>query len=177
MRSLTAVFIFIFLFVSCKKQEYSIIIRGGTVYDGTGKPGLTTDVGINADTLAFIGDLSNATGKTEIDANGLAVAPGFINMLSWSTESLLIDGKSQGEIRQGITLEVMGEGNSMGPLTEEMKKDITRHMADYKYDIDWTTLGEYLQGLEKKGVSTNVASFVGATTVREHELKYDNRSP
>ncbi|HRI79404.1 MAG TPA: D-aminoacylase, partial [Cyclobacteriaceae bacterium] len=157
--------------------EYSVIIRGGTVYDGSGKPGVVADVALNADTVALIGDLSNAIGKTEVDAKGLAVAPGFINMLSWSTESLLIDGKSQGEIRQGITLEVMGEGNSMGPLNEKMKKEALMRMADYKYNIDWITLGEYLNGLERKGVSTNVASFVGATSVRIHELNYDNRPP
>lgn len=177
MRSVAALFIFLFLFVSCKKQEYSVIIRGGTVYDGSGKPGVVADVALNADTVALIGDLSNAIGKTEVDAKGLAVAPGFINMLSWSTESLLIDGKSQGEIRQGITLEVMGEGNSMGPLNEKMKKEALMRMADYKYNIDWITLGEYLNGLERKGVSTNVASFVGATSVRIHELNYDNRPP
>ena len=177
MKPVIYVFIFLFLFGSCKKREYDVVIRGGTVYDGSGNPGFNADVAINADTVAAIGDLSNAMGKTEIDAKGMAVAPGFINMLSWSTESLLVDGKSQGEIRQGITLEVMGEGNSMGPLNEKMKKESLLRMADYKYDIDWTTLGEYLQGLEKKGVSTNVASFVGATSVRIHELNYDNRPP
>ena len=177
MKPVIYVFIFLFLFGSCKKREYDVVIRGGTVYDGSGNPGFNADVAINADTVAAIGDLSNAMGKTEIDAKGMAVAPGFINMLSWSTESLLVDGKSQGEIRQGITLEVMGEGNSMGPLNEKMKKESLLRMADYIYDIDWTTLGEYLQGLEKKGVSTNVASFVGATSVRIHELNYDNRPP
>ena len=147
------------------------------MYDGSGKPGIVTDVGINADTIAFLGDLSKAIGKSEVVAKGLAVAPGFINMLSWSTESLIADGKSQGEIRQGITLEVMGEGNSMGPLNDEMKKETIRQMADFKYEIDWTTLGEYLESLERRGVSTNVASFIGATSVRIHELSYDNRPP
>ncbi len=167
-------------FISCKKQEYDVVIRGGTVYDGSGQPGVVTDVAINADTVAFIGDLSDAGGKKEIDAKGLAVAPGFINMLSWAVESLIIDGKSQGDIRQGVTLEVFGEGNSMGPLNDEMKAfalDDMKRNPDMKYEIDWTTLGEYLESLERRGVATNVASFVGATTVRIHELGYENRLP
>ncbi len=168
------------VFVSCKKQEYDVVIRGGTVFDGSGQPGVVTDVAINADTVAFIGDLSNAVGKKEIDATGLAVAPGFINMLSWAVESLIIDGKSQGDIRQGVTLEVFGEGNSMGPLNDEMKAEALADMKrdpDRKFDIDWTTLGEYLESLERRGVATNVASFIGATTVRVHELGYENRLP
>ena len=177
MKKLLYSLVIISIFIGCKKQEYDVIVRGGAVYDGSGKPGIVTDVGINADTIAFLGDLSKAIGKAEVVAKGLAVAPGFINMLSWSTESLIADGKSQGEIRQGITLEVMGEGNSMGPLNEEMKKETMRQMADFKYEIDWTTLGEYLESLERRGVSTNVASFIGATSVRIHELSYDNRPP
>ena len=168
------------VFTSCKKQEYDVVIRGGTVYDGSGLPGVVADVAINADTVAFIGDLSNANGKKEIDATGLAVAPGFINMLSWAVESLIIDGKSQGDIRQGVTLEVFGEGNSMGPLNDEMKAEALADMKrdpDRKFDIDWTTLGEYLESLERRGVATNVASFIGATTVRVHELGYENRLP
>lgn len=166
--------------LSCKKEEYDVIIRQGTVYDGTGAEGKVTDVGINADTIAVIGDLSKAVGKKEIDATGLAVAPGFINMLSWAVESLIIDGNSQSDIRQGVTLEVFGEGGSMGPINEEMRKgmlDDMRRNPDYAYDIDWTTLDEYLESLVKRGISPNVASFIGATTVRIHELKYDNRLP
>jgi N-acyl-D-amino-acid deacylase len=174
-------FLFILLaLTSCQKQKFDIVIRGGTVYDGSGKPGIVTDVGINADTVAFIGDLSNAVGTKEIDAQGLAVAPGFINMLSWATESLIIDGKSQADIRQGVTLEVFGEGSSMGPLNNQMKEDelaAMRRDPDAKYDIDWTTLGEYLESLERRGVSPNVASFIGATSVRVHELGYANRLP
>jgi N-acyl-D-amino-acid deacylase len=150
------------------------------VYDGSGKPGVITDVGINADTIAAIGNLSKAEGKTEVDATGLAVAPGFINMLSWATESLIIDGTSQADIRQGVTLEVFGEGWSMGPLNEKMKADLLADMQrnpDWKYDLDWTTLNEYLQSLERRGVAPNVASFVGATSVRIHELGYANRLP
>jgi len=167
-------------FAACKKQEYDIVLRGGTVYDGSGKAPVVTDVGINVDTIAIIGDLSKATGKKEIDVKGLAVAPGFINMLSWATESLILDGNSQGDIRQGVTLEVFGEGGSMGPLNEKMKAEAQEDMRrnpDYKYDIDWTTLGEYLESLERRGIAPNVASFIGATTVRVHELGYDNRLP
>ncbi len=180
MKKLYFLILVLIVFISCKKQEYDVVIRGGTVYDGSGQPGVVTDVAINADTVAFIGDLSNAVGKREIDAKGLAVAPGFINMLSWAVESLIIDGKSQGDIRQGVTLEVFGEGNSMGPLNEEMKAEALATMKrnpDEKYEIDWTTLGEYLESLERRGVATNVASFVGATTIRIHELGYENRLP
>jgi N-acyl-D-amino-acid deacylase len=174
--------LFIAMFValaSCKKQTYDVIIRGGTVYDGSGKLGMMADVAMNADTLAFIGDLKNAVGKKEIDAKGLAVAPGFINMLSHAEGSLLFDGNSQSDIRQGVTLEVFGEG-SMGPMNDKMKADDEEAMKrdpDWAYKIDWTTLGQYLEGLERKGVSTNVASFVSAITVRVHELGYANRAP
>jgi N-acyl-D-amino-acid deacylase len=139
---------------------------------------IVADVGINADTVAFIGDLSKAVGKKEIDAKGLAVAPGFINMLSHAEVSLIFDGNSESDIRQGVTLEVFGEG-SMGPMNETMKADDREMMKkdpDWQYDISWTTLGEYLESLEKRGISPNVASFVSAITVRIHELKYDNRA-
>jgi N-acyl-D-amino-acid deacylase len=166
-------------FTSCKKHEYDVVIRGGTVYDGTGQPGVVTDVAINADTIAFIDDLSNAVGKKEIDAAALAVAPGFINMMSHAEVSLIMDGNSQSDIHQGITLEVLGEG-SMGPMNDKMKKDWIDWMKrnpDWKFDIDWTTLGEYLTSLENRGISPNVASFVGANTIRIHELGYENRAP
>lgn len=166
--------------VSCKKQEYDVIIRGGNVYNGSGNAPVVADVGINADTIAYIGDLSNAVAKKEIDATGLAVSPGFINMLSWAVETLILDGNSQADIRQGVTLEVFGEGGSMGPMNEAMKKeslDAMRRDPDYKYDIDWTTLGEYMESMERRGISPNIASFVGATTVRVHELGYANRLP
>lgn len=180
MKNLLPLLLVFLLFTACQKQKFDVIIRGGTVYDGSGKPGVITDVGINADTIAAIGDLSKATGLSEIDATGLAVAPGFINMLSWATESLIIDGTSQADIRQGVTLEVFGEGWSMGPLNDKMKADLQADMQrnpDWKYELDWTTLNEYLQSLERRGVATNVASFVGATTVRIHELGYANRLP
>lgn len=166
--------------VSCKRTEYDVIIRGGNVYDGSGHPPVVTDIGINADTIAVIGDLSGAVAKKEIDAKGMAVAPGFINMLSWAVETLIIDGNSQADIRQGVTLEVFGEGGSMGPLNDAMKaesKEAMRRDPDWKYDIEWTTLGQYLESMERRGIAPNIASFVGATTVRVHELGYDNRLP
>ena len=156
---------------------YDVIIRGGNVYDGSGAAPVRADVGLRGDQIVTIGDLSQAKAASEVDASGLAVAPGFINMLSWANESLLHDPKSQSDIRQGVTLEIMGEGESMGPLNPSMKKMAAELQADIKYPISWTTLGEYLAFLEKKGTSTNVASFVGATTVRIHELGYADRPP
>jgi N-acyl-D-amino-acid deacylase len=169
----------IILFISCKndKQKYDTIIRNGLIYDGNGGEPYKGDIGIRNDTIAFIGDLSKVTAKNETDAKGNAVAPGFINMLSWATESLIEDGRSQSDIRQGVTLEVMGEGWSMGPLNEEMKKQQQESQGDIKYNIEWNTLSEYLTFLEKKGVSCNIASFIGATTVRIHVIGEDNRDP
>ena len=169
----------VFAVFSCQKQEYDIVIRGGTVYDGSGKPGIVTDVAINADTVAFIGDLSKAVGKAEVDGKGMAVAPGFINMLSHSWETLILDGRGQSDIRQGITHEVLGE-ISIAPMSDQMKKDSRESMEkfpDWKYDIEWTTLGEYLDYLERKGISQNISSFVGANTIRINQLGYVNRSP
>jgi len=157
-------------------QEYDIVIRNGTLYDGSGSAPYQGDLAIQGDTIAAIGSLGESRGRTEIDAQGLAVAPGFINMLSWATESLIEDGRSQSGIRQGVTLEVFGEGSSMGPLNESMKEEMLRQQGDIKFDIPWTTLSEYLQHLVDKGVSPNVASFVGATTVREHVIGYENRT-
>ena len=156
---------------------FDVIIKGGTVYDGTGAEGRVTDIAIRGDRIAGIGDLANATAKTTIDARGLAVAPGFINMLSWSTESLIQDGRSQSEIRQGVTTEIMGEGNSMGPLNDRMKARYVREQKDIKFDIKWNTLAEYLRYLEKRGVSCNVASFLGATTVREYVIGLEDKQP
>jgi N-acyl-D-amino-acid deacylase len=157
--------------------HYDVLVRGGTLYDGTGSPGRRADVGMRGDTIAAVGDLSSASARTVVDARGLAVAPGFINMLSWSTESLIVDGRSQGEIRQGVTTEIFGEGNSMGPLTDEMKRRMKEEQGDLKYDVKWTTLAEYLAYLEKKGVAPNVASYIGAATVREHVIGLDDRPP
>ncbi len=157
--------------------EHNVVLRGGTIYDGSGAAPYAGDVAIDGDTIAAVGPLGRARGRTEIDVSGLAVAPGFINMLSWATESLLADGKAQSEIRQGVTLEVMGEGWSMGPLNEVMKEEMKKLQGDIRYDITWTTLGEYLDHLVSRGISPNVASFVGATTVRIHALGYADRPP
>lgn len=163
---------------SCGKSfDYDIIIRNGTIYDGSGSAPIQAEIAVNADTITAIGNFMDKTGRIEIDAKGLAVSPGFINMLSWANESLIADGKSQSDIRQGVTLEVLGEGWSEGPLNKKMKKEQLERQDDIKYDIEWTTLGEYLEYLEKKGVSTNITSFVGATTVRIHTLGYENRAP
>ena len=158
-------------------QPFDVIIRGGTVYDGTGGPGRRADIGVRGDRIAGVGDLFGAQAPVVIDASGLAVAPGFINMLSWSTESLLADGRSQGEIRQGVTTQIFGEGSSMGPLNDAMKKRLVENMGDIKYEITWTTLSEYLRELERRGVSQNVASFLGATTVREYVIGLEDRKP
>jgi N-acyl-D-amino-acid deacylase len=158
-------------------ENFDTIIRGGIVYDGSGGPGARSDVGIRRDRVVAVRDLSAATATTVIDAGGMAVAPGFVNMLSWSTESLLVDGRSQGEIRQGVTTQIFGEGSSMGPLNQAMKKRMVEQMGDLKFDITWTTLSEYLRELERRGVSQNVASFLGATTVREHVIGLADRKP
>ena len=163
--------------LSAEGPSFDVVIRGGTVYDGEGGPARQADVGIVGDTVRAVGTLGKAEARTVIDATGLAVAPGFINVLSWSTESLIADGRSQGEIRQGVTTEVFGEGASMGPYTEAMKKHETEEQGDIKYDITWTTLAEYLAFLEKKGVSPNVASFIGAATVREHVMGLRSGAP
>ncbi|MCW5515938.1 N-acyl-D-amino-acid deacylase family protein [Muriicola sp. Z0-33] len=160
-----------------ESQNYDLLIKNGNIVDGSGNPSYIGSVGINADTIAAVGDLQNAKGKLEIDAAGLTVAPGFINMLSWANVSLIEDGRSQGDIRQGVTLEVMGEGRSMGPLNESMKQGMTKGQQNIKYDVSWSTLGEYLQFLEDKGVSTNITSFVGNGTLREYVMGYDTREP
>lgn len=164
---------FLVLFLGCSDPDYDIIISGGSIYDGNGNDPIEADIGIRGDSIAFIGDLSSASARKQVDATGMAVTPGFINMLSWATGNLVKDGRSMGDIAQGVTLEVFGEGWSEGPLNESMKKEGT-------FEVDtptWTTLREYLAVLEKGGISTNVASFVGATTVRIHEIGYENRPP
>ena len=174
-----SIFILIVSFVQIASADppFDVIIKGGTVYDGTGAEGRVTDIAIRGDRIAGIGDLANATAKTTIDARGLAVAPGFINMLSWSTESLIQDGRSQSEIRQGVTTEIMGEGDSMGPLNDRMKERYVREQKDIKFDIKWNTLAEYLRYLQQRGVSCNVASFLGATTVREYVIGLEDKQP
>ncbi|WP_420318933.1 N-acyl-D-amino-acid deacylase family protein [Ekhidna sp.] len=165
-----------FCILSCNQStpEFDVVIRNGTIYDGSGNPSYVGDVAIKDDRIIKVGEVEGK-GTTEIDAAGMAVSPGFINMLSWANVSLIEDGRSQSDIRQGVTLEVMGEGSSMGPLTQEMKEEMIANQVDIKYDIPWTTLGEYLQYLEDKGVSTNVASFVGNGTLRKHVIGYEGR--
>jgi N-acyl-D-amino-acid deacylase len=158
------------------RNTHDVVVRGGTLYDGSGGPPLVGDVAIDGDTVAAVGTVSGR-GAREIDASGLAVSPGFINMLSWATDSLFADGCSQSDIRQGVTLEIFGEGWSLGPLNERLRKERLEQQSDIKYDITWTTLAEALRHLAARGISTNVASFVGATTVRMHEVANDDRPP
>jgi N-acyl-D-amino-acid deacylase len=157
--------------------EFDVIIRAGTVYDGTGGEPQHVDVAIRGDRIVGIGDFASAHAKTIVDANGLAVAPGFINMLSWSTESLIEDGRSQSEIRQGVTTEIMGEGESMGPVNDRIREHMLREQKDIHYEIKWNTLAEYLRYLEARGVSCNVASFIGATTIREYVIGFEDKAP
>jgi N-acyl-D-amino-acid deacylase len=158
-------------------DKFDVIIKGGTVYDGTGEKPRVIDVAIRGDRIAGLGTFSADQAKTVIDAKGLAVAPGFINMLSWSTESLIEDGRSQSEIREGVTTEIMGEGYSMGPLNDRMKERMRTQQGDIKYEIKWNTLAEYLRYLEQRGISCNVASFVGATTIREFAIGLEDKPP
>ncbi len=157
--------------------EVDVVIRNGLVYDGSGGPPVRADVAVVGDRIERVGDASDLRGRIEVDAGGMAVAPGFINILSWATDSLIEDGLSQSDIRQGVTLEVFGEGWSYGPYTPEMKAYRVKRQGPIQYEIEWTSLGEYLEHLEARGISPNVASFVGATTVRIHELGFEDRPP
>jgi N-acyl-D-amino-acid deacylase len=172
-----ALLIFAVLAACAPPPSYDIIVRGGAIYDGSGGEPFVADIAIDGDRISAIGNLGNARAPVEIDAKGLAVAPGFINMLSWANESLIEDGRSQSDIRQGVTLEVMGEGNSMGPLNAAMKQELVDRQSDIRYDIEWDTLGQYLEYLEQRGISTNVASFIGAATPRKYVIGYDDRAP
>ncbi len=157
--------------------DYDLLIRGGTVFDGSGGPGQVADVAVSGDAIAAVGDLSDFTGATEIDASGLAVSPGFINLMSWATETIIEDGRAMSDILQGVTLEVMGEGNSMGPIPDSLKAWAESQQGDIKYPIEWNTLGEYLEYLVGRGISPNVASFVGAATARVNVLGFEDREP
>ncbi|MBO6505862.1 MAG: D-aminoacylase [Kordiimonadaceae bacterium] len=157
--------------------KYDVIITNGVVYDGSGGGGQQVDIAISDDRIAAVGDLSLATADTYVDASGKAVAPGFINVLSWAVETLIEDGNGESDIRQGVTTEVFGEGVSWGPVKPEMKEYAESRQGDIKYPIEWTTLGGYLEYLENRGVSPNVASFMGATTARVSVLGYENRAP
>ena len=166
------------LILSCSEGfKVDVIIENGTIYDGTGNRPFKGSVAIKGDKIVYVGSPKSFQAKTIIDATDQAISPGFINMLSWGVETLIEDGKSQSDIRQGVTLEVFGEGMSWGPLNQEMKVDLMKKQGDIQYEIPWNTLGEYLQFLEKKGVSTNIASFIGATTLRINAVGYEDRKP
>ena len=160
-----------------KPLNFDVIIKGGTLYEGTGAEPRHVDLAIRGDRIVGLGDFKSVKAKTVIDANGLAVAPGFINMLSWSNESLIQDGRSQSEIRQGVTTEIMGEGESMGPVNDRVREHMLREQSDIKYDIKWNTLAEYLRYVENRGISCNVASFIGATTIRENVIGFEDKQP
>ena len=169
---------FVSMTVSAQSNSYDVLIKNGTVYDGTGSNPRRVDVAITGDKIVAIGNLKNAKAKTIIDANGLAVAPGFINMLSWAVTSLIADGRSMGDIKQGVTTEIFGEGDSMGPLNEKMKQERMAGLRTRAFkEIPWTSLAEYLTFLEQKGVSCNVASYVGATTIREYVIGMEDKQP
>ena len=170
------VFVAVGLISACAAPvRYDVILRNGTIYDGSGLTPYVGDLAINGDQIAAIGDLGRAEGQLEIDTTGLAVAPGFINMMCWANESLIEDGRSQSDIRQGVTLEILGEGDSMGPLNQDMKDEMVRRQGDITYDVEWTTLDEYLQFLEGRGVSPNVASFIGSATPRDYVIGQEDR--
>lgn len=175
---LTLVIILSCLLAACSSPtSYDVILRGGTVYDGSGDKPYVGDLAFVGDKIAAIGDIGEATASIEIDVAGLAVAPGFVNMMSWANESLIEDGRSQSDIRQGVTLEIMGEGNSMGPLNDAMKAEMISRQSDIRYDVEWTTLAEYLEFLERRGISPNVASFIGAATPRKYVIGHEDREP
>ena len=156
--------------------SYDVILRGGTIYDGSGEKPFNGDIAFNGDQIAAIGDIGKASAPLEINVEGLAVAPGFVNMMSWANESLIEDGRSQSDIRQGVTLEIMGEGNSMGPLNERMKNELLESQSDIRYDVEWTTLAGYLQFLEQRGISPNVASFIGSANPRKYVIGQEDRA-
>lgn len=159
------------------QESCDLLIKNGTIYDGSGNPGVQADLMINGDRIAGIVPRGGAQALNQIDATGMAVAPGFVNMLSWATETLLVDGRALSDLRQGVTLEVMGEGHSMGPLNSRMIKEMEEGQGDLKFNVTWETLGEYLERLKALGTTVNVASFVGAATVRINALGYENRAP
>ena len=170
MRSIAAAAALIFTACATVVPSHDVVIRNAMVYDGSGDAPVRGGVVIDDDRIVTVGDIGTARGTIDIDAQGKAVAPGFINMLSWATVSLIADGRSQSDIRQGVTLEIFGEGVSMGPLNDAMKREMVEEQGDIKFPVDWTTLGQYLDHLAARGISPNVASFVGAGTVRRHVL-------
>src|SRR2546423_13603724 len=158
-------------------SSFDVLIKNGTVYDGSGGEGRVADVAIRGDRIVGVGNYQNASANDVIDAHGLAVAPGFVNMLSWSVASLIADGRSQSEIRQGVTTEIFGEGESMGPVNDRVRQYMLKQQGDIKYEIKWNTLAEYLKFLEAHGISCNDASFIGATTIRENVIGFDDKAP
>src|SRR5207244_2122476 len=158
------------------RQTYDIVIRNVMIYDGSGGAARHGDVAIAGDRIAAVG-VVDGRGRTEIDGRGLAAAPGFINVMSQAQEALLADGRAMSDVKQGVTTEIFGEGESMGPLTPAMKKEIVDYQSDIRYDVTWTTLGEYLQTLTRRGVSVNAGSFLGAATPRIYVLGRENRAP
>ncbi|MFL6513961.1 MAG: amidohydrolase family protein [Chthoniobacterales bacterium] len=177
MRFAIATLLLVLAPIRCWSDQFDVIIKGGVVYDGSGGEGQKADVAIKGDRIAAVGNLNDDRATKVVDATGLAVAPGFINMLSWSNESLIQDGRSQSEIRQGVTSEIMGEGESMGPVNDRVREVMVRQQSDIKYDVSWNTLSEYLRYLQKRGISCNVASFVGATTIRENVVGFEDKQP
>ncbi|MBN1146167.1 MAG: D-aminoacylase [Anaerolineales bacterium] len=157
--------------------EYDLILKNGTIYDGNGGPPYQGDVAIHGQQIAAVGQLETNRAKKIIDVKGLAVAPGFINVMSWANVSLIVDGKSQSDIRQGITLEIIGEGRSEGPINDEMKQETMRRQGDIKYEMPWNTLGEYLEYMAGRGIATNLASYLGAATLRINVIGYQDRPP
>src|SRR5688572_6927277 len=177
MRSTAAIAALLLSACASVPPGHDVVIRNAMVYDGSGTAPARGGVVIDDDRIVAVGDIGSARGTIDIDAGGKAVAPGFINMLSWATESLIADGRSQSDIRQGVTLEVFGEGWSMGPLNDTMRREQTEQQGDIKFDITWTTLAEALDTIVARGISPNIASFVGAATVRIHEVAHDDRRP
>jgi N-acyl-D-amino-acid deacylase len=176
--ALAPVIVICCLLAACSPPiSYDIILRGGTIYDGSGEKPFVGDLAFRQDMIAAMGDIGDTTAPTEINVAGLAVAPGFVNMMSWANESLIEDGRSQSDIRQGVTLEIMGEGNSMGPLNDAMQADMVQRQTDIRYDVEWTTLAGYLDHLERRGISPNVASFIGAATPRTYVIGHEDRAP
>ena len=172
-----AIIICCFLAACMSPTSYDVILRSGTIYDGSGEKPYIGDVAFDGDRIAAVGDIGEATAPIEINVKGRAVAPGFVNMMSWANESLIEDGRSQSDIRQGVTLEIMGEGESMGPLNDAMKAEMISLQSDIRYEIEWTTLAEYLEFLERRGISPNVASFIGAATPRAYVIGHEDREP
>src|ERR1700730_13730640 len=163
--------------VSSKAPEYDLIIKNGRVVDGSGRPAFTGDVAVKSDRIARVGDLGAASAKRVIDARGQVVAPGFIDMLGQSETFLLIDPRGMSKVMMGVTTEITGEGESIAPLNDRIIKEQEDFNRRYNLTMDWRTLDEYFQRLQKQGAGFNLGTFVGATQVREYVIGYDDRPP